>query len=161
MIQRDRRKRSYMSQNAKKTPLRNNGTLLSQNPLLSQVLCDKRGFLKFRRLQKSTVRYQSTGRTIPACRLASYGAWLLNDDTSLPSFAQFEGTLFDWFYFNLLAIIEYVLGFSRPYTMISAVLPPLGFLETTICLSIRSFSSATWEMIPTRRLPSVRLARVL
>lgn len=159
MIQRDRRKRSYTSQNTKKTPLRDNGTLLSQIPLLSQVLCDKRGILKFRRLQKSTVRYQSTGRTIPACRLASNGAWLLNDDTSLPSFAQFEGTLFDWFI--LLAIIEYVLGFLRPYTMISAVLPPLGFLETTICLSIRSFSSATWEMIPTRRLPSVRLARVL
>ena len=65
MIQRDRRKRSYMSQNAKKTPLRNNGTLLSQIPLLSQVLCDKRGILKFRRLQKSTVRYQQVELFLP------------------------------------------------------------------------------------------------
>ena len=46
------------------------------------------------------------------------------------------------------------------YTQIRAVLPPSFCLVTMICLSMRSFSSATWEMMPTRRLPSVRPARV-
>ena len=46
------------------------------------------------------------------------------------------------------------------YTQIRAVLPPAFCLVTTICLSMRSFSSVTWEMMPTRRLPSVRPARV-
>ena len=44
---------------------------------------------------------------------------------------------------------------------ICALLPPLFSLVTTICLSIFSFSSATWEMMPTSRSPSVRPARVL
>ena len=39
-----------------------------------------------------------------------------------------------------------------------AVLPPDLFLVTIICLSIFSFSSATWEIIPTRRFPSVSSA---
>ena len=159
MIQRDRRKRSYTSQNAKKTPLRNNGTLLSQIPPFITGFCDKRGILKFRRLQKSTVRYQQVDLFLPVdwpltalgCSMMTHHCLRLRNLRAHYSIGLF----------HLLAIIEYVLGFSRPYTMISAVLPPLGFLETTICLSIRSFSSATWEMIPTRRLPSVRLARVL
>ena len=44
---------------------------------------------------------------------------------------------------------------------IRAELPPDFSLVTMICLSMRSFSSATWEMMPTSRLPSVRPARVL
>ena len=46
------------------------------------------------------------------------------------------------------------------YTKIRAALPPDFSLVTRICLSIRSFSSATWEMMPTRRLPSVSPAKV-
>ena len=46
------------------------------------------------------------------------------------------------------------------HTTITARLPPESSFVTTICLSIFSFSSATWEMMPTRRLPSVRPARV-
>ena len=46
------------------------------------------------------------------------------------------------------------------YTTICAMLPPAFNLVTTICLSMRSFSSATWEMIPTNRFPSVRPASV-
>ena len=43
---------------------------------------------------------------------------------------------------------------------ILARLPPDRSFLTTICLSIFSFNSATWEMIPTSRLPSVSPARV-
>lgn len=159
MIQRDRRKRSYTSQNAKKTPLRDNGTLLSQIPLLSQVLCDKRGILKFRRFQKSTVRYQQVELFLPVdwpltalgCSMMTHHCLRLRNLRAHYSIGLFQPAC----HYRICP------RFLRPYTMISAVLPPLGFLETTICLSIRSFNSATWEMIPTRRLPSVRLARVL
>ena len=43
--------------------------------------------------------------------------------------------------------------------MTSTVLPPLRAFFTTTCLSMRSLSAATWEMMPTRRSPSVRPAR--
>ena len=43
---------------------------------------------------------------------------------------------------------------GSPHTTILARLPPSGDFVTTICLSIRPFSSETCEIIPTRRFPS-------
>ena len=45
------------------------------------------------------------------------------------------------------------------YAEMTAWLPPDLALVTMICLSIRSLKSATWEMNPTSRSPSVRLSR--
>ena len=50
--------------------------------------------------------------------------------------------------------------FANRYTTSSARLPPDRSLVTRICRSIRSLSSATWEMTPTRRSPWARAARV-
>ena len=53
-------------------------------------------------------------------------------------------------------------GADHPYaTTMVAALPRSPDLVTTICFSIFSFSSATWDMMPTSRFPSVRPARVV
>ena len=41
------------------------------------------------------------------------------------------------------------------YTTSSTVEPPVRFLCTTTCRSMRSFRAPTWEMMPTSRSPSV------
>lgn len=53
------------------------------------------------------------------------------------------------------SLFEYKTAIAgSPHTTILARLPPSGDFVTTICLSIRPFSSETCEIIPTRRFPS-------
>ena len=91
-----------------------------------------------------------------------FKTYLIQEEKSLLTVEKYvrDVLLTGWAFF-LLGAVCFAGRLPVVQRWITALLPPLFSLVTTICLSIRSFSSVTWEMIPTRRLPSVRPASVL
>ena len=99
-------------------------------------------------------KFQQTKMSNHLNYYGKFGNWFQNNYKSYNKEQEIQDSTkklshgkFPW----LLQILE-----NNFYVTIFTLLPPSLSLLTIICLSILSLSSFTWEIIPTRRLPSVR-----